>query len=98
MVESFICHHIWFILTVCLFFSYILTVHVNPLNFRWNMCTLNPCGVRAKVWDCNIVVSEFKLQSRYYVHFWTNTFRKSMNSVIWFQVFLANTNNLQAVI
>ena len=27
--------------------------------------------VMAKVLDCNLEVSEFKLQSRYYVHFWT---------------------------
>ena len=32
-----------------------------------------------KEMDCGIVVSDFKLQSRYYVHFRTNTFGKSMN-------------------
>ena len=36
-------------------------------------------GVMAKVLDCEIVVSEFELQSVYYVHFWTNSFGKDMN-------------------
>ena len=31
---------------------------------------------------CNIVVSEFKLQSGYYIHLRTNTFEKSMNPLI----------------
>ena len=29
-------------------------------------------GVVAKVLDCEIVVSKFELQVRYYVNFWTN--------------------------
>ena len=33
----------------------------------------------AKELDCDIVVSELKLQSRYYVHFQTNTLAKGMN-------------------
>ena len=32
--------------------------------------------------DYGIVVSEFKLQLRYYVHFWTNTLGKGMNPLI----------------
>ena len=40
------------------------------------------CGVMVKALDCGIVVSEFELQSRYYVHFQTNTFGKGMNSLI----------------
>ena len=32
-----------------------------------------PRGVIVKAMDCGIVVSEFVLQSRYYVNFWTNT-------------------------
>ena len=39
-----------------------------------------PCGVVVKALDFGIVVSKFKLQSRYYIHFRTNTFGKSMNS------------------
>ena len=32
--------------------------------------------------DCEILVSEFVLQSRYYVHFRANTFGKGMNPLI----------------
>ena len=34
------------------------------------------------VLDCNIIVSEFELQSRYFVHFRTRTFQKGMNPLI----------------
>ena len=36
-------------------------------------------GVMVKEMDCGIVGSEFVLQSRYYVHFRTNTLGKGMN-------------------
>ena len=36
----------------------------------------------AKVMDCGIVVSEFVLQSRYYVHFQVDTLGKGMNPLI----------------
>ena len=32
-----------------------------------------------KAQDCGIIVSEFKLQSHYYIHFWTNILGKGMN-------------------
>ena len=35
-----------------------------------------------KAMDCGIVVREFKLQSRYYVHFQANTLGKGMNPLI----------------
>ena len=41
-----------------------------------------PRGVMVKANDCEIVVSEFGLQSRYSVHFRTNTLRKRMNPLI----------------
>ena len=41
-----------------------------------------PRGVIVKVMDCGIVVSEFILQSLYYVHFWANTLGKGMNPLI----------------
>ena len=41
-----------------------------------------PRGVMVKAMDCGIVVSEFELQSRYYVHFRANTLRKGMNPLI----------------
>ena len=47
-----------------------------------------PCGVMVKAMDCEIVESEFVLQSRYYVHFrqiplgkvWT-----PLSSQLWFK-------------
>ena len=41
-----------------------------------------PCGVMIKAMDCGILVSEFVLQSRYYVHFRANTLGKCMNRLI----------------
>ena len=41
-----------------------------------------PRGVMVKAMDCGIVVYEFKLQSRYYVHFRANTLGKGMNPLI----------------
>ena len=41
-----------------------------------------PLGVMVKAMDCGIVVSEFVLQSRYYVHFRANTLGKGMNPLI----------------
>ena len=41
-----------------------------------------PRGVIVKKMDCGIIVSEFVLQSRYYVHFQTNTLGKGMNPLI----------------
>ena len=35
-----------------------------------------------KALDCRIIVSEFKLKSCYYDHFWTNTLGKGMNPLI----------------
>ena len=42
----------------------------------------SPCGAAANVLDYEIVVSEFKLQSCYYIHFQTNTLGKGMNMLI----------------
>ena len=41
-----------------------------------------PRSVMVKAMDCGIVVSEFVLQSRYYVHFRENTLWKGMNPLI----------------
>ena len=37
-----------------------------------------PHGVMVKVMDCGIVVSEFIVQSHYYIHFLANTLGKGM--------------------
>ena len=41
-----------------------------------------PRGVIDKAMDCGIVVREFVLQSRFYVHFRANTLGKSTNPLI----------------
>ena len=41
-----------------------------------------PRGVMIKAMNCGIVVCEFVLQSRYYVHFRANTLGKGMNPLI----------------
>ena len=46
---------------------------------EWGGC---PRGVMVKAMDCGIVVSEFVLQSRYYVQFRANTLGKGMNLLI----------------
>ena len=45
----------------------------NSNNNNNNDILQSLCGVVGSVWDYNIVVSEFELQSRYYVLFRTNT-------------------------
>ena len=45
----------------------------------YTLIRICPRGVMVKVMDCGIVVSEFVLQSRYYVHFRANTLGKGMN-------------------
>ena len=39
-------------------------------------------GVMVKVLDSGLEVSEFKLQLRYYVHFWRDNFKQVMNCLI----------------
>ena len=41
-----------------------------------------PRGVMVKAMDCGIVVNQFVFQSRYDVHFRTNTLGKGMNPLI----------------
>ena len=41
-----------------------------------------PRGVMDKAMDWEIIVREFVIQSRYYVHFRTNTLEKGMNPLI----------------
>ena len=46
-----------------------------------------PLSVVVNVLDCDIIISEFKLQSYYYVHFWIKTLGKSENPLILPQLF-----------
>ena len=58
----------------------------SSVKISW--CLLSPLwgcpprGVMVKAMDCGIVVREFVLQSRYYVHFRANTLGKGMNPLI----------------
>ena len=52
-----------------------------PFLFIYHHSDMKRCprGVMVKAMEYGIVVSEFKLQSHYYAHFRTNTFRKGMS-------------------
>ena len=50
-----------------------------PYSIPWSRC---PRGVMVKAMNCGIVVREFVIQSRYYVHFRANTLGKGMNLLI----------------
>ena len=54
-------------------------VHFVTVYPAWRGC---PRGVMVKAMDCGIVVREFVLQSRYYVHFRANALGKDMNPLI----------------
>ena len=62
------------IYTLLIQYLYIDSEELNSILLRG--C---PRGVMVKAMDCGIVVREFVLQSRYYVHFRANTLGKAMN-------------------
>ena len=68
---------IWFVMLVLIGSLLFVFLYMNSIIPRG--C---PRGVMVRAMDCGIVVSEFVLQSRYYVHFWANTLGKGMNPVI----------------
>ena len=53
--------------------------HPSNVSLSLSGC---PSGVMVKAMDCGIVVSEFVLQSRYYVDFGANILGKGMNPLI----------------
>ena len=55
--------------------------HMFPSFMDYLSCGC-PRGVMVKAMNCGIVVREFVLQSRYYVHFRANTLGKGMNPLI----------------
>ena len=69
-------------LTVSLVFLLfkILQYYTSNIHFQF-LCFMAGCSrcVSVKAMDCRIVVSEFELQSCYYVHFRANTLGKGMN-------------------
>ena len=62
------------------YIGFIYSTNYKSSSARLNRGCLR--GVMVKAMDYGIVVSEFELQSCYYVHFWTNTLGKSMNPFI----------------
>ena len=50
--------------------------------YLWGKYGGCPRGVMVKAMNCGIVVREFVLQLRYYVHFRANTLGKGMNPLI----------------
>ena len=52
------------------------------LMLVWKTLKGCPRGVMVKAMDCEIVVSQFVLQSRYYVHFRENTLGNGMKPLI----------------
>ena len=64
-------------LSLSLIYIYIYIYIISNIHLWWN-----PRSVVAHILDCDIVMSEFELQSRYFVHFWTNTLGKRMNLLI----------------
>ena len=66
---------------------YLPKLHENIFNwYRLNSFNKSPLASTTVstllAMDCRIVVSEFVLQSRYYVHFRANTLGKGMNPLI----------------
>ena len=65
-----------------LYASKILNIFVYMLVTATQQKRGGPHDVMVKAMACGIVVSEFVLQSRYYVHFRANTLGKAMNHLI----------------
>ena len=51
----------------------------TQIVIEWECLSVCLCGVIIKVMNCRLEVSEFEFQSRYYIHFRTNTLWKGMN-------------------
>ena len=59
-----------------------LQLPMGKLYTRLDLTFICPRGVMVKAMHCGIVVREFVLQSRYYIHFRANTLGKGMNPLI----------------
>ena len=70
-------------LIVCTLYLQVIILDKNNLQLNdIRYLLVYPHGVMVKAKDNGILVSESKLQSRYYVHFRTNTLGKGMTSFI----------------
>ena len=72
-------HHFYTQFTIYLLTTFHFITCYDPKDKLMRGC---PHGLMVKAMDCGIVVSEFVLQSRYYVHFRANTLGKGMNTLI----------------
>ena len=63
-------------------FKYLLLLYTHMQIHADTTTQGCPRGVMVKAMDCGIVVREFVLQSRYYVHFRANTLGKGTNPLI----------------
>ena len=62
-------------------FQTLMSSLISSEKLRLNLIPLtrSPCGAVANVLHCDIAISEFEFQSRYYVHFRTNTLGEGIN-------------------
>ena len=56
--------------------------NLNHLTVCKQIIVVSPCGVMAKVIDRGLEVSEFELQSGYYIRVRTNTIEKGLDRLI----------------
>ena len=65
---------------------YMMRLHAKlehwAVKWKEKYKTSSPHSVMAKVLDCNLKVSKFKLQSSYHIHFRANILGKGMTSLI----------------
>ena len=59
-----------------------ILINMGLFSYRNKQQKVSSAGAMASVLDCDIVVSELRLHSRYYVHFRTNIPEKGMNFLI----------------
>ena len=64
------------------FFKHVILHSTHLFSFIRRFISGCLCGVIVKAMDSGIIVSEFELQSRYYIYFRANTFGKGMNPLI----------------
>ena len=79
----------FFYLFVCFFLlSFFLFFFFLPFSLTFPPFSRSPphreslCGVMAKMLNCSLKISEFKLQCHYCVHFWANTLGKGVSPFI----------------
>ena len=80
----------WFIFTLSLY----IYIERESERDRQTDRLRSPHAIAANMMDSDIVVSRFKLQSHYYIPFWTNTLGKGINSLIYSSYWLNSTTTV----